>query len=197
MSASSHSHMCGLHSSQPRHLSLLHYLGAALSFTCICFYTIMLTELTRRCVLTRFERFLYPFRIVSTILQICFTICCILLETFVCGVPHTVIELTSTDWHFCHFSVRLSHSQFRSAALFVKWDQPWVHVAEVETNDSAHLVLLPSNTRKLDVEHVSLSWSWILVARCLRSSCYSLLKPTRHGRFTVLWHSFQRLQKAK
>lgn len=79
MSASSHPHMCGLHSSQPRHLSLLHYLGAALSFTCICFYTIMLTELTRRCVLTRYERFLYPFRIVSTVLQICLTICCILI----------------------------------------------------------------------------------------------------------------------
>lgn len=63
---------------QPRHLSLLHYLGAALSFTCICFYTIMLTELTRRCALTGCERALYPFRIVSTVLQICLTICCIL-----------------------------------------------------------------------------------------------------------------------
>ncbi|XP_075874631.1 transmembrane protein 150A [Nelusetta ayraudi] len=59
----------------PHYVALLHFLGAALSFTCICFYTVMLTELTRRCVLTGYERVLYPFRIVSTVLQICLTVC--------------------------------------------------------------------------------------------------------------------------
>lgn len=65
----------------PLYLSLLHYLGAALSFTCICFYAVMLTELTRRCVLTGYERLLYPYRIVSTALQICLTICYMIFFT--------------------------------------------------------------------------------------------------------------------
>ncbi|XP_071382682.1 transmembrane protein 150A [Centroberyx affinis] len=59
----------------PGYLSLLHNLGAALSFLCICFYTVLLTALTGRCVLTGFEKFLYPIRIVSTVLQIIVTIC--------------------------------------------------------------------------------------------------------------------------
>lgn len=57
------------------YLPLLHYLGAAISFMCICFYNVLLTELTRKCALTGYERFLYPFRIVSTSLQIIVTIC--------------------------------------------------------------------------------------------------------------------------
>lgn len=67
---------------QPGFLSLPHYLGASISFTCICFYTVMLTELTRRCVLTGYEKVLYPLRVISTVLQIIVTICRILLWTF-------------------------------------------------------------------------------------------------------------------
>ncbi|XP_026211820.1 frag1/DRAM/Sfk1 family protein [Anabas testudineus] len=59
----------------PGYLPLLHYLGAAISFMCICFYTVLLTELTRRCVLTGFEKILYPLRITSTVIQVIVTIC--------------------------------------------------------------------------------------------------------------------------
>lgn len=64
--------------SQPGYLSFLHYMGAAVSFTCICFYTTLLTELTRKCVLTGYEKVLYPLRIISTVVQIIVSICCIL-----------------------------------------------------------------------------------------------------------------------
>ncbi|KAF6731425.1 Transmembrane protein 150A [Oryzias melastigma] len=57
------------------YLPLLHYLGAAVSFTCICFYTILLTALTKKCVLTGYEKVLYPLRVVSTVVQIIVTIC--------------------------------------------------------------------------------------------------------------------------
>lgn len=70
---------CTVCAPQPGYLSLLHYLGAAVSFTCICFYTVILTELTRKCVLTGYEKLLYPLRIISTVVQITVTICCILL----------------------------------------------------------------------------------------------------------------------
>lgn len=69
---------CSVCAPQPGYLSLLHYLGAAISFTCICFYTVLLTELTRKCVLTGYEKVLYPLRVISTVLQIIVTICCIL-----------------------------------------------------------------------------------------------------------------------
>lgn len=59
----------------PDYLSLLHYLGAAISFTCICFYTIMLTALTGKYALTGYEKILYPLRITSTVVQIIVTIC--------------------------------------------------------------------------------------------------------------------------
>ncbi|KAG9275243.1 transmembrane protein 150A [Astyanax mexicanus] len=58
----------------PAELVLLHYLGAALSFVCICFYTVLLTSLTSRCGLTGMESFLYPLRIVSTSIQVVVTI---------------------------------------------------------------------------------------------------------------------------
>ncbi|XP_066535374.1 transmembrane protein 150A [Hoplias malabaricus] len=58
----------------PAELVLLHYLGAALSFVCICFYTILLTSLTIKCTLTGLERFLYPIRIISTSIQVIVTI---------------------------------------------------------------------------------------------------------------------------
>ncbi|XP_041866939.1 transmembrane protein 150A [Melanotaenia boesemani] len=59
----------------PGYLSLLHYFGAAISFICICFYTILLTALTRKCVLTGYEGVLYPLRFTSTVIQIIVTIC--------------------------------------------------------------------------------------------------------------------------
>ncbi|XP_070697397.1 transmembrane protein 150A [Pempheris klunzingeri] len=59
----------------PGYLALLHYLGAALSFLCICFYTVLLTALTGKCVLTGYERVLYPLRIISTVVQTILTIC--------------------------------------------------------------------------------------------------------------------------
>ncbi|XP_046885069.1 transmembrane protein 150A [Hypomesus transpacificus] len=58
----------------PGYLTLLHYLGAAVSFLCICFYSVLLTALTGKCVLTGLEKFLYPARIVSTAIQIMSTI---------------------------------------------------------------------------------------------------------------------------
>ncbi|AWP13981.1 putative transmembrane protein 150A-like [Scophthalmus maximus] len=59
----------------PGYLKLLHHLGAAISFICICFYTVLLTVLTGKCVLTGFEKFLYPLRITSTVIQTIVTIC--------------------------------------------------------------------------------------------------------------------------
>lgn len=59
----------------PGYLSLLHYFGAAVSFMCICFYTVLLTELTRKCVLTGYEKVLYPLRITFTVIQTIVTIC--------------------------------------------------------------------------------------------------------------------------
>ncbi|TNM99973.1 hypothetical protein fugu_013006 [Takifugu bimaculatus] len=48
------------------------------SFLCICFYTTILTALTRLCTLSGYERILFPLRVASTVLQIIVTICCIL-----------------------------------------------------------------------------------------------------------------------
>ncbi|XP_044069406.1 transmembrane protein 150A [Siniperca chuatsi] len=59
----------------PGYLTLLHYFGAAISFICICFYTVLLTVLTMKCVLTGYEKVLYPLRIVSTVVQTIVTIC--------------------------------------------------------------------------------------------------------------------------
>ncbi|XP_072293615.1 transmembrane protein 150A [Eucyclogobius newberryi] len=59
----------------PYYLALLHYLGAALSFVCICFYTVLLTALTGRYQLSGFERFLYPYRVAAAIIQAIVTIC--------------------------------------------------------------------------------------------------------------------------
>ncbi|XP_042358109.1 transmembrane protein 150A [Plectropomus leopardus] len=63
----------------PGYLALLHYLGAAISFTCICFYTVLLTSLTGRCVLTGYEKVLYPLRITSTVVQTIVTLCYMVL----------------------------------------------------------------------------------------------------------------------
>lgn len=59
----------------PYHLALLHYLGAATSFVCVCFYTVLLTALTGKCQLSGCEKFLYPYRVVATIIQAIVTIC--------------------------------------------------------------------------------------------------------------------------
>ncbi|XP_008320131.1 transmembrane protein 150A isoform X2 [Cynoglossus semilaevis] len=53
----------------PGFLPFLHYLGAAISFACICFYTVLLTSLTGKCALTGYEKSLYPLRVASTVLQ--------------------------------------------------------------------------------------------------------------------------------
>ncbi|XP_028324467.1 transmembrane protein 150A isoform X2 [Gouania willdenowi] len=58
----------------PGYLTLLHNLGAAISFICICFYSTLLTSLTGRYVLSGYEWILYPLRIVSTVLQVIMTI---------------------------------------------------------------------------------------------------------------------------
>ncbi|KAK0147281.1 Transmembrane protein 150A [Merluccius polli] len=58
----------------PGKLTFLHHLGAAISFICICFYTVLLTVLTGKCVLTGFEKYLYPFRIISSVIQVILTI---------------------------------------------------------------------------------------------------------------------------
>ncbi|XP_060781755.1 transmembrane protein 150A [Neoarius graeffei] len=58
----------------PAELMFLHNLGAALSFVCICFYTVLLTFLTSRCILTGLERYLYPMRIMLSIIQVTLTI---------------------------------------------------------------------------------------------------------------------------
>ncbi|KAJ8402811.1 hypothetical protein AAFF_G00364830 [Aldrovandia affinis] len=63
----------------PGYLKLLHYLGAALSFVCLCFYCLLLTVLTSKCSLTSLAHILYPARAVSTSIQAIVTICyCIL-----------------------------------------------------------------------------------------------------------------------
>ncbi|XP_064173086.1 transmembrane protein 150A [Anguilla rostrata] len=59
----------------PGYLMTLHYLGAAISFVCLCFYTLLLTLLTSRCTLSGLEFLLYPARIIFTIIQVIATIC--------------------------------------------------------------------------------------------------------------------------
>lgn len=59
----------------PGYLTFLHYLGAAVSFLCICFYTVLLTALTGKCLLTGYEKFLYPLRITLTVTQSIATLC--------------------------------------------------------------------------------------------------------------------------
>ncbi|KAG7265105.1 hypothetical protein CRUP_018233 [Coryphaenoides rupestris] len=65
----------------PGYLTLLHHLGAAVSFICICCYSVLLTVLTGKCVLTGYERCLYPARIASSVVQITVTICYTILYT--------------------------------------------------------------------------------------------------------------------
>jgi len=71
--------MCPVFFLQPTELTLLHYLGAALSFVFLCLYMTILTFLTGKCVMTGCERVLYPLRSISTTLQISATILCILV----------------------------------------------------------------------------------------------------------------------
>ncbi|XP_017580989.1 transmembrane protein 150A [Pygocentrus nattereri] len=75
----------------PAELVLLHYLGAALSFVCVCFYTSLLTSLTSRCALTGLEHFLYPIRIIFTSIQVLVTI-------FYC------IFFVQKDYYYKHIS---------------------------------------------------------------------------------------------
>ncbi|XP_013882439.1 transmembrane protein 150A [Austrofundulus limnaeus] len=59
----------------PGYLTLLHFFGAAVSFLCVCLYAALLTALTAKCVLTGYERFLYPLRLTSTVTQSILTTC--------------------------------------------------------------------------------------------------------------------------
>ncbi|XP_061646570.1 transmembrane protein 150A [Phyllopteryx taeniolatus] len=59
----------------PSYLTLLHHVGAGVSFMCICCYTVLLTALTGRCLLTGYEYFLYPLRIMFTVQQTILTLC--------------------------------------------------------------------------------------------------------------------------
>ncbi|XP_037541681.1 transmembrane protein 150A [Nematolebias whitei] len=79
----------------PGYLTLLHFLGAAVSFLSICFYTVLLTALTARCVLTGYEKLLYPLRIVLTVSQIIVTICYTVLfvqDSYFCNHLSAVFE---------------------------------------------------------------------------------------------------------
>lgn len=99
--------------SQLDYLPLLHYLGAAVSFTCICFYTILLTALTKRCVLTGYEKVLYPLRIASTVVQIIVTICCILSDTaYWCQLTSNHFSTKITLIQHLHGSRNISDSFF-------------------------------------------------------------------------------------
>uniref|UniRef100_UPI0037E908A7 transmembrane protein 150A n=1 Tax=Semicossyphus pulcher TaxID=241346 RepID=UPI0037E908A7 len=65
----------------PSYLAILHYFGAAISFTCICFYSVLLTWLTGKCSLSGYEKVLQPLRIISTVVQAIVTMCHIILFT--------------------------------------------------------------------------------------------------------------------
>ncbi|KAL4640658.1 transmembrane protein 150A-like [Arapaima gigas] len=58
----------------PGSLQLLHYLGAAVSFVCLCFYCLLLTVLTNRVPLTNWAHLLHPSRCVATSVQVIVTI---------------------------------------------------------------------------------------------------------------------------
>ncbi|XP_018585490.1 transmembrane protein 150A [Scleropages formosus] len=58
----------------PGYLRLLHYLGASVSFVCLCFYCLLLTALTKKVLLTSWVYILYPVRSVFTAIQIIITI---------------------------------------------------------------------------------------------------------------------------
>ncbi|XP_057705128.1 transmembrane protein 150A isoform X2 [Corythoichthys intestinalis] len=75
----------------PGYLTLWHHAAAGVSFTCICFYTFLLSVLTARCQLTGYENVLYPLRMASTVTQIILTLC----YTF-CFVHH--------DYYYWHLS---------------------------------------------------------------------------------------------
>ncbi|XP_017284904.1 transmembrane protein 150A [Kryptolebias marmoratus] len=59
----------------PGYLTVLHFFGAGVSFLCVCFYTVLLTALTAKCVLSGYEKVLFPLRLISTMIQIIATIC--------------------------------------------------------------------------------------------------------------------------
>ncbi|KAJ8250848.1 hypothetical protein COCON_G00227700 [Conger conger] len=58
----------------PGDLTVLHYLGAAISFVSLCFFTLLMTLLTRKCSLSGLDFLLYPVRIASTTIQVIATI---------------------------------------------------------------------------------------------------------------------------
>ncbi|XP_077585385.1 transmembrane protein 150A [Stigmatopora nigra] len=89
----------------PGYLTLWHHAAAGVSFTCICFYTFLLTVLTSRCLLTGYENILYPLRVVSTVQQIILTLC----YTF-CYSHH--------DYHYVHLSAVFEWTLSANLELF-------------------------------------------------------------------------------
>ncbi|XP_049927104.1 transmembrane protein 150A [Epinephelus moara] len=75
----------------PGYLALPHYFGAVISFICICFYSVLLTALTKKCVLSGYEKVLYPLRITSCVVQSIVTIC------------HVVL-FAQTEYYYVHLS---------------------------------------------------------------------------------------------
>ncbi|KAM4591155.1 transmembrane protein 150A [Odontesthes bonariensis] len=99
----------------PHHLSLLHYLGAAISFMCACFYCILLTALTGKCVLTGYEKVLYPLRIASTVIQIIVTICYTVLF---CQKEHFYYHLSAVFEWMLSVNLELFELSFTAEFLF-------------------------------------------------------------------------------
>ncbi|KAI1894249.1 hypothetical protein AGOR_G00113870 [Albula goreensis] len=107
----------------PGYLMLLHYLGAAVSFVCLCFYCLLLTVLTNKCSLTGFENILYPIRVVSTLIQITVTICyCIFFaqEDYVYKHLSAVFEwFLSVNMEFFELTFVVEFYSFSSSMLTV------------------------------------------------------------------------------
>lgn len=111
----------------PGELMFLHNLGAALSFVCICFYTVLLTHLTRRCMLTGLEHFLYPLRIVFSSIQVTLTV-------LYC------IFFTQKDFYYLHISAIFEWTLSMNLELF-----ELSYAAEFYFFSSAMLSVLLSN----------------------------------------------------
>ncbi|XP_053477018.1 transmembrane protein 150A isoform X2 [Ictalurus furcatus] len=107
----------------PAELMFLHNLGAALSFVCICFYTVLLTFLTSRCMLTGLERSLYPIRIVFSSIQVTLTVLyCIFFtqKDFYYRHISAIFEWTlSLNLELFEFSYAVEFYFFSSAMLSV------------------------------------------------------------------------------
>ncbi|XP_062851187.1 transmembrane protein 150A [Trichomycterus rosablanca] len=120
----------------PKELLLLHNIGAALSFVCICFYTVLLTHLTNKCVLTGLEYFLYPLRIIFSIIQVLMTI-------FYC------IFFAQKGFYYKHISaifewtlsINLELFELSYAVEFYSFSSAMLSILLSERNEERHLIL--------------------------------------------------------